>query len=89
MRFQPKFDSQFFSRSLQERVQQEARSDSPPAAEFSSGLRVGGEMWLPVSQSDTDLENAAPNEIPEDSPQMPEPGPWLADLLQQRKEMKS
>lgn len=89
MRFQPKFNSQFFSRSLQERLQQEARRDLLPAADFRSGLRVGGEMWEPDSKSDMDAENAASDEISEDSPQMPEPGFWLADLLQQRKEMKS
>lgn len=89
MRFQPKFDSQFFSRSLQERLQQDSRRDVAPAEEFRSGLRVGGEMWEPDSKSDMDAENVAPDEISEDSPRMPEPGPWLADLLQQRKEMKS
>lgn len=89
MKFQPKFDSQFFGRSLQERLQQDARRDIAPAEEFRSGLRVGGEMWQPDSKPDREAESVAHSEISQDSPQMPEPGPWLADLLQQRKDMKS
>ena len=89
MKFQPKFDNQFFSSSLQGGLRPEAGQSAPgalipPAAEFASGLRVGPEFE--VIQAGT---MTVPTTIAESPQQVPEPGVWLAELLQQRKELKS
>ena len=90
MKFKPQFNPQFFSNSLQARLRPAAGEPEPespilPDAEFASGLRVGE----PLAKSNLSLENSQSLSIETDSPQMPAPGAWLADLLQQRKELKS
>lgn len=85
MKSKPKFDNQLVARALR------GRASEPPTTmlegpDLRSGLRVPATNWFSGRVEQVESVSALSGD---DQPSLPEPGPWLVYLLQQRKEMKS
>lgn len=88
MKFNPKFDSHLVARTRQGEASAMNRS-TPAEPDERPGFRVPATGWFAAPEAPIEHTEPASERTGDDPLALPEPAPWLADLLQQRKEMKS
>ena len=87
MKFNPQFDSRMVARTRQ--TESLAMNPSTAEPDERPGFRVPSTGWYVAPEASLEQTETDSASISADPLTLPEPAPWLAELLQQRKDMKS